>query len=103
MEDCRHHQGQETPYDLKGLEMDVHHPSLDFEGNKNTLEKKVGELVNREKHFDSQFYFLMRARGTLVDGYFILERHTPGHFYKAVIEKSNLHLEKELFSSYRIG
>ena len=93
---------KKPPMNLKGLEMEVHHLSLDFAGDKNSVEKKLGELMNRVEHPDSQFYILMGERDMRAGGYAILELHTPGHSYRSVIENADLPLEKGLFSSYHI-
>jgi hypothetical protein len=91
--------GKNPLTNLRGLELDVHHLSLDFDGDKKAVEQKLGELVNR---VDSQFYILLGERDQRVGGYAILELHTPGHSHKSVFENAELPLEKGLFSSYRI-
>ncbi len=95
-------QGKNPLANLKGLEMDVHHLSLDFPGDKNSVEKKLGELMNGVEHPDSQFYILLGERFMRVGGHAILELHKPGHSYRSIIENADLPLEKGLFSSYHI-
>ncbi len=87
---------------IKGLEFDVHYISMDFKGDKGMAEKQLKEALKKTDYPDSQFFILYGERDTRKGGYAIMELHTPGHSYKSVIENSDLPLDKELFSSYRI-
>ncbi len=88
--------------DIKGLEFDIHYVSMDYKGDHAMTENQLKETLKNTDYPDSQFFILYGERDTREGGFAILELHTPGQSYKSVLENSDLPLEKDLFSSYRI-